>query len=724
MKKIFTILAIGIFWFGAKAQVSPKNTIQIKPEMVRNLIAEQEAKSVGKEGPSWFGVNLEYDLDFKDFEVAKNLKSGVKTYQIAINASEAKSLNYQFNKISLPTNAQIDIYDYRENLLQVISGKTLQKSAFYNTFPVSGNQQLIKLTIPASEAQNFSLKLSKVTYGYKEGNASCAGSGACNIPANSISTPTIDNTKNSVGVILVANSGYCTGTLINNPKENDKPYFLTANHCLTASVASWSFGFKYYSCDGSQAEIPTILSGATLVASNPESDFALLEINTPPTLADSLFYAGWDRSDNIPAGSSIGLHHPNGAPMKISTNTDALIKTTYQEESAGELSWRLVWEEGTTQGGSSGSGLFNAEGKVVGHLVGGGAACSGTVGNNLPDYYGRVAVGFNDAAPESNLQPWLNPGYNTNTDIIGYNPNTAKTGFDAFVSLINNIKPIECTDQVYPSFKVYNNGAVASSTGTAKVFIDGTLVKTENINALAANTESNALSTVGGYFVAAGNHILEIIVSFAGDNNNLNDTSRFEFSTRPMGIPFNLELTLDDYGSETKWEIVDSDEHVIHKGGPYTDNIGGTLLNIPLCINKGCYTLKFIDTYGDGLCCDTPGKYELYDQYQIIVVSGWNTPDNSGNATTESTAFCADYDGITEIDLNQHYKIYPNPTTGLFHISNSQSLKSIKIYTYDGKLVGTYVPTELIDVNLSSGFYQLVLQTLSNQLYSKALIVR
>jgi len=728
MKKTFTLFVASMLLFGANAQntalQTPKPTVKIQPEMVRNLIADQEAKAQGKVGPSWFGVNLDYAINFKEFEVDNSLKSGVHTYQVTIEATDAKSLNYQFNEISLPLNSQIDILDYRENLLQTISGENLQNTSFYNTFPTLGNKQIIRLTLPANNALDFSLKLSKVTYGYKAGNASCSGSGACNIPANSISTPTIDNAENSVGIILVGNSGYCTGTLINNPKENGKPYFLTANHCLTNSVSSWSFGFKYHSCDGEQAEIPTILNGATLIANNEESDFALLQINSTPTLADNVFYSGWDRSDKVPTGTTIGLHHPNGAPMKISTNTDALIKTTYQEEPSEEQTWRIVWEEGTTQGGSSGSGLFDATGKVVGHLVGGTAACSGTMGNNKPDYYGRIGVGFNEADPSRNLQPWLNPGYNTNGNIAGYNPNTAKTGFDAFVSLINNINQIECYDQIYPSFRVYNNGAVASPEGTARLYIDNVLVKTENIAALAANTESQDFGTPGGYFAVEGNHTLEIIVAFAGDKNSLNDTSRYEFTTRPRGIPFNLELTLDDYGSETKWEIVDGDNNVIHKGGPYADDLGGSLMNIPLCINEGCYTLNFTDTYGDGLCCDTPGKYELYNQHQDVVTSGWNTPDNSGNATTESTTFCAIYDKITELDVNQHFNIYPNPSTGSFNVSNAQNLKSIKIYTYDGKLIGVYAATAIVDANLRSGFYQLVLQTLTGELYTKSLIVK
>ena len=63
---------------------------------------------------------------------------------------------------------------------------------------------------------------------------------------------------------------------------------------------------------------------------------------------------------------------------------------------------RVGWTEGTTEGGSSGSGLFNANGELVGTLHGGGASCTTSTS---PDWYGRF-----EQAYTAQLQPWLTPG--------------------------------------------------------------------------------------------------------------------------------------------------------------------------------------------------------------------------------------------------------------------------------------------------------------------------
>ena len=64
------------------------------------------------------------------------------------------------------------------------------------------------------------------------------------------------------------------------------------------------------------------------------------------------------------------------------------------------------WDLGTTEPGSSGSPLFSPEQRIVGQLHGGGAAC----GNNLSDWYGRLAVSWNaGGTAATRLRDWLDP---------------------------------------------------------------------------------------------------------------------------------------------------------------------------------------------------------------------------------------------------------------------------------------------------------------------------
>jgi len=63
---------------------------------------------------------------------------------------------------------------------------------------------------------------------------------------------------------------------------------------------------------------------------------------------------------------------------------------------------------GVTEGGSSGSPLFDHNGRIVGQLSGGSSACVGTNGNSSPDFYGRMDINWEFAnTPETRLKEWL-----------------------------------------------------------------------------------------------------------------------------------------------------------------------------------------------------------------------------------------------------------------------------------------------------------------------------
>ncbi len=81
------------------------------------------------------------------------------------------------------------------------------------------------------------------------------------------------------------------------------------------------------------------------------------------------------------------------------------------------------------------------------------------------------------------------------------------------------------------------------------------------------------------------------------------------------GYQITFELTLDDYGSETTWEIVTDNGSTIAQGGPYQDGQDGQSFEEDICLADGCYTLYVDDAYGDGICCDYgDGSFEILDE--------------------------------------------------------------------------------------------------------------
>jgi serine protease len=130
------------------------------------------------------------------------------------------------------------------------------------------------------------------------------------------------------------------------------------------------------------------------------------------------YFSGWDRSGGTPS-SAVGIHHPAGHEKRIAVENNALQISGYGGGS-GSTHWRVVdWDQGTTEGGSSGSGLWDQNKRLVGQLHGGSAAC----GNNLSDYYGRLSVSWTGGGSSSSrLSSWLDPTGSGVSTMNGYRP--------------------------------------------------------------------------------------------------------------------------------------------------------------------------------------------------------------------------------------------------------------------------------------------------------------
>jgi hypothetical protein len=138
------------------------------------------------------------------------------------------------------------------------------------------------------------------------------------------------------------------------------------------------------------------------------SDFTLLELDEMPDPAFGVTYAGWYRGDAL-ATSAVGIHHPSTDEKSISFENAAVRLTSYTStvEPGDGTHLRVIdWDLGTTEGGSSGSPLFDSEHRVVGQLHGGYAAC----GNNESDWYGWLNRSWTGGGTRATrLVDWLDP---------------------------------------------------------------------------------------------------------------------------------------------------------------------------------------------------------------------------------------------------------------------------------------------------------------------------
>lgn len=236
-------------------------------------------------------------------------------------------------------------------------------------------------------------------------------SGSCNIDVvcreGSLGQPLI-TLKNSVARMVYQSGGgsyTCTGTLLNDTDGSTQiPWFFTAHHCIgnqsEASSLTTFWNYETPTCGVDNAGPNTqVAGGAQLVYSQGSTDGALLRLNSTPPAGAVL--SGWDANALTPGTAVVAVHHPSGDIKKYSrgnhSGTQANVSFSGQNVTS---TWKASWSEGTTEGGSSGSGLFTLNGSgylLRGGLFGGGGSCSNTglseAAGNL-DFYSRLDLIF------------------------------------------------------------------------------------------------------------------------------------------------------------------------------------------------------------------------------------------------------------------------------------------------------------------------------------------
>ena len=492
--------------------------------------------------PWRFGYMHSVDYGFEDGQW-DILENGDRIWRILINSPEALSLNFIFDNLYIPKGASLYLYnDQKTDLLGAYTEKQNQDGGILGTWLVQGDSVWIEYYEPQNVVGQGTLHIAKATHGYRNADTfnqakGLNDSGNCNLDVDcSIGDDweeLKEHNKRSVGILLSGGSGFCTGALINNTQNDGTPYFLTADHCYS-NPAAWSFRFGWISpntvCatteNSSNGPTNMTISGATLRARDAGSDFALVEINSEiPEDWDRVF-AGWDKSDNFPE-YQVGIHHPSGDVMKVCRDNDPATK----EFNAGAQTWEIVgglqggWEIGVTEPGSSGSPLFDQEGRIIGQLYGGGAACSGTNDNDQFDYYGRVGVSWEGGGTSSTrLRDWLDPQGSGNDTMDPY-PTLTSFPYDSGVSSIDSPNDGILSSNELITVTITNYGENSISNFDVSYQIDGGSVITETFTSTIISGESSQFSftTTADMSTVGQTYVINSYTSLSGDEDSSND---------------------------------------------------------------------------------------------------------------------------------------------------------------------------------------------------------
>ena len=433
---ISTMMLIDIFAYGQlQIEGRPKSfgqlDFQSKLDNV-NIVEmpefdiQAEIESNTRKLPMVFAKSFLVNMDIKTNGTPEQIENGT-IWRIGIKSKNAYSINLIFKEFILNEGASLFIYNHdTSKIIGAFNSKNNTKGEIKSLacMPINGDLIYVELFEPAGKKSKCTL--GSVNHDYLgvfsiNKTTGFGGSGSCNrdilCPEG---IPWFDE-KSSVCKLIIDGRFLCTGAVINNTNEDGRPLFLTANHCydnpgiedIQAAANNTLFIFNYESpsCSGPNGSEIQNLSGSTLKARWNISDFLLLEINQDIPTPYYSYWTGWDRNITNPV-QSVCIHHPMGDVKKISmenypTTINAWPTGANCTIDIGSNFWKVNdWDVGTTEGGSSGSPLFNPNQRIIGQLKGGCALC----GNNFPDYFGRIPISWaGNSTPNTRLSNWLDP---------------------------------------------------------------------------------------------------------------------------------------------------------------------------------------------------------------------------------------------------------------------------------------------------------------------------
>jgi len=230
-------------------------------------------------------------------------------------------------------------------------------------------------------------------------------------PPNTDILNQIENYHSSTCQLIFSESYTCSGVLINNTSDQGRPLILTAAHCLESEADLNSmvvvFGKRKLLKDQVYKGLEWRSTGAFLLSSSKELDFALLELKSKIPDRVSPIYLGWNKTISRPEMVST-IHSPDFEDTEYSYSLEKPAMATFDGlyKAVDSGFWRVdQWAGGTTSPGSSGAPLLNSNFDIIGGLSG-----STDWPGYKSDYFFRFDLAyeyFDDV--NSQLKAWIDP---------------------------------------------------------------------------------------------------------------------------------------------------------------------------------------------------------------------------------------------------------------------------------------------------------------------------
>lgn len=794
MKKLllsFSVLFSVITFFNAQQLLPVINKFHVDASVeVKNLSAPdvksllQEDKIRDNQGLLYrIGVAIPVDIRTNNSGTWTLLPNGDRQWQLRVKSEGAEALSFLFETFKLYGGSTLTIRDLSGKLVhKPMSASDVEDHGRQNAALCFGDDLVITLHEP-NGVMASEIWMDRVMYNYRStGNPNAEKineSETCEVNVNC--TPVGDawqDEKRGVARIYVVESGsagWCTGSLVNNTAQDCKPYFLTALHCgvstSAANMTQWKFYFRYESPNCTNPSTAGTLddyfiTGCVRKADSGDgggdsgSDFLLVQLGSAANEAATItslksanfnaYWNGWNANTTATAGG-VGIHHPAGDIKKISTFTGNTVSSGWNGNGL-QSHWRLSWTSnsngwGVTEGGSSGSPLFNnSQGYIVGTLTGGSSYCTA---QSSPDYYGKMSYHWTSNGTTTNrqLKPWLDP---TNSGVLilagSSNPCTPTTPVAPvanFVANQTNVTPATTVSFTDQSTGIPTSWAWSISPATGWAYAGGTTASSQNpqvtfntvgqysVTLTATNAQGSDAEVKTNYIIVAQatgpctpsisnacdeyiqNVTLNTInnttacstggyASYTTTNTSLAKGSAYTVTVTPaVGANIGQAYTNDeiavwiDYNNDFTFSTAERVGYVLVAAG-WSNQFNFT---VPTTATTGAVRMRARISYQPDGAIDPCGvaTYGETEDYTINITSGGGV-------------------GVEENSLS-FVNIYPNPTESEVIVdltAVSENVSKITLLDITGKEVKTIGVTEnsitKFDVsNLASGLYQVVI---------------
>jgi len=363
---------------------------------------DEDTKKTDKHRALRYAKKHNVSFSLSNSGVWEDLSFG-RVWRLSLETKGAFFTQVLFKKFIIPPRATVHLYSEKAMLGAFTSVNNKEDMTFV-TGPLSGDSFTLEYFEPKDALNVGQMELEEVSHSYRD--LFKDDSELCQINTQCPQASDKRNQVNSVVALLSRGDLFCTGTMINNNRKDNRALLLTANHCGVAAT-NWIVLFAYESITcarGGRVDLTKTVAGVRSLSRIASTDFQLGEVLEKVPRNYGGYLAGFNANDVI-YPNAYSIHHPEGAPKKITITTRPLEHSNWRMNN-GPLTHLLVreWQHGVTEPGSSGGAIFNSRNQVIGQLEGGESTCRRMAGNDL---YGKLSWSWELGTPR--LRTFLDP---------------------------------------------------------------------------------------------------------------------------------------------------------------------------------------------------------------------------------------------------------------------------------------------------------------------------